>query len=175
MENDVILVNEQDNQIGTKEKMEAHREGSLHRAFSIFIFNNKNEMLLQQRAIKKYHSGGLWTNTCCSHPKPNENIDIAAHRRLEEEMGFDTKLNEAFSFTYFVELDRGLKEHEYDHVFIGNYGGNINPNPNEVESFKWVSMDALKQDIKKNPKNYTEWFKISILRVLEFYNREAKK
>lgn len=175
MGDDVILVDEYDNQIGTKEKMEAHRKGELHRAFSIFVFNSKNEMLLQQRAIKKYHSGGLWTNTCCSHPKPDEEINKAAHRRLEEEMGFDTKLDEAFAFTYFAELDKGLKEHEYDHVFIGSYEGNIIPNPDEVESFKWISMDTLKQDIKDNPRNYTEWFKISILRVLQFYNEKTKK
>lgn len=155
--------------------METHRKGKLHRAFSIFVFNNENEMLLQQRAIKKYHSGGLWTNTCCSHPRPDENISKAAHRRLREEMGFDTELNEAFSFTYFADLDKGLKEHEYDHVFIGNYDGDINPNPDEVESFKWIDMDVLKRDIKENPKNYTEWFKISIFRVLEFYNGEIKK
>lgn len=168
-------MDEQDNQIGTEEKMEAHRKGKLHRAFSIFVFNNKNEMLLQQRAIKKYHSGGLWTNTCCSHPRPDEDISKAAHRRLGEEMGFDTELDEAFSFTYFADLDKGLKEHEYDHVFIGKYDGNINPNPDEVESFKWISMDVLKQDIEENPKEYTEWFKISILRVLEFYNKNINK
>ncbi len=163
----VILVDENDNQIGLMEKMEAHEKGLLHRAFSVFLFNKNGEMLLQQRAISKYHSGGLWTNTCCSHPRENEKTIDAAHRRLEEEMGFDCEIEKAFHFTYKSALDNDLTEHELDHVFLGTYEGEIKPNPEEVESYKYVSIEFLMKDVAENPQNYTEWFKICLEEVLK--------
>ncbi|MDP4845544.1 MAG: isopentenyl-diphosphate Delta-isomerase, partial [Salibacteraceae bacterium] len=143
----VILVNENDQAIGTMEKMEAHEKALLHRAFSVFIFNSKNEMLIHQRAFSKYHSGGLWTNACCSHPRENETAEQAAHRRLEEEMGFDCDINHQFSFVYKAELDQGLTEHEFDHVFTGIYESEIKPNPEEVAAFKYISISDLKKDL----------------------------
>jgi isopentenyl-diphosphate Delta-isomerase len=163
----VILVDENDNQVGLMEKMEAHEKGLLHRAFSVFLFNSKGEMLLHQRAISKYHSGGLWTNACCSHPRDKESTIDAAHRRLEEEMGFDCEIKEVFHFTYKSALDNELTEHELDHVFIGEYEGEINPNPEEVESYKYISIPELTKDIEENPQNYTEWFKICLEEVLK--------
>jgi len=157
----VILVNEQDRQTGTMEKMEVHQKAILHRAFSVFIFNDKGEMLLQKRAVKKYHSGGLWTNTCCSHPQPGEDTLEAAGKRLQEEMGFNTTLNKAFTFIYKAELDNGLTEHEFDHVFIGNFNGEVQPDPEEVEDYCYQSVDKLKQALQTNPHHYTEWFKIA--------------
>ena len=158
--NHVILVNEFDEEIGTMEKLEAHQKGLLHRAFSIFLFNDKNELLLQKRANGKYHSEGLWTNTCCSHPSPGESIVFAANRRLKEEMGLSCDLMSIFSFIYNVELENGLYEHELDHVVIGF--GNDNPviNPLEASMFCWKSMDEIIKDIDDNPMNYTSWFKI---------------
>lgn len=167
MSENVILVDQRDNEIGVEEKMQAHKEGKLHRAFSVFIFNSKGEMLLQQRAHNKYHSGGLWTNTCCSHPRQGESVDEAAHRRLEEEMGFDCDLNHAFHFIYNARLDNELTENELDHVFIGYYDGVVNPDKNEVESFKWMNLEKLTEDMDKNPQNYTVWFKIAINKVFE--------
>lgn len=158
----VILVDENDNEIGTEEKITAHEKAKLHRAFSVFIFNLSGEMLLQQRARSKYHSGGLWTNACCSHPRPGEDIEQAAHRRLKEEMGFDCPLKKVFHFIYKTELDHGLNEYEFDHVFIGKYDGSINPDPQEVENFKWISMADLKNEIDILPERYTVWFKIAL-------------
>ncbi|MEI9946718.1 MAG: isopentenyl-diphosphate Delta-isomerase [Chitinophagaceae bacterium] len=132
MEEQVIVVNEADEPIGVAGKMEAHRKGILHRAFSIFIFNSKGEMLLQQRALNKYHSGSLWTNACCSHPKPEEDTTVAAERRLKEEMGFDTPIEKVFDFVYRAEFENGLTEHEFDHVYAGEYNGEINFNKEEV-------------------------------------------
>lgn len=163
----VVLVDEQDIVLGTMEKMEAHEKGLLHRAFSIFIFNEKGEMLLQQRAFSKYHSGGLWTNTCCSHPRENESYLQAAHRRLMEEMGFDCDLEEAFHFIYKKQLDKGLTEHELDYVFIGEYNDTITINPEEVNTYKYITKEDLLQDLQQNPYNYTEWFKICLKEVLE--------
>jgi len=163
----VILVDKNDNPIGLMEKMEAHEKGVLHRAFSVFIFNNNNEMLLQQRAFSKYHSGGLWTNACCSHPRESETTINAAHRRLKEEMGFDCDLEEVFDFIYKKKLDKGLTEHELDHVFIGKYEGDIKINPEEVNSYKYININALKKDIIDNPNNYTEWFKICFEEAIE--------
>jgi isopentenyl-diphosphate Delta-isomerase len=157
----VILVNENDQAIGTMEKMEAHEKALLHRAFSVFIFNSKNEMLIHQRAFSKYHSGGLWTNACCSHPRENETAEQAAHRRLEEEMGFDCDIDHQFSFVYKAELDQGLTEHEFDHVFTGIYESEIKPNPEEVAAFKYISISDLKKDLNAHPERYTEWFKIA--------------
>lgn len=157
----VILVNEQDETTGTMEKMEAHRKGLLHRAFSIFIFNHKGEMLLQQRASSKYHSGNLWTNACCSHPMPDENVLDAAHRRLQEEMGFNTFLEHAFQFTYRAQLDHGLTEHEYDHVLIGYHDGAIYPNPSEVKDYCFMKMESLADQLLNYPDKYTAWFQIA--------------
>jgi isopentenyl-diphosphate delta-isomerase len=155
----VILVDRHDRQIGVEEKMKAHREGKLHRAFSIFIFNQKSEMLLQKRAPNKYHSGGLWTNACCSHPRPGESVEQAAVRRLKEEMGFHCALQEAF---------HGLIEHEFDHVFVGTYDGEIHPNRREVVGYRWLSPNALKEDVRKFPEAYTTWFKLAVPRTLQF-------
>jgi|YelNatPaOPRAMG01_1025707.scaffolds.fasta_scaffold12729_2 isopentenyl-diphosphate delta-isomerase len=166
MSEDVIIVDENDNEVGVKEKMEAHKEGRLHRAFSIFIFNSKGELLIQKRSRSKYHSGGLWSNTCCSHPKPGESIGDAAHRRLREEMGFDCDLKEVFHFIYRANLNNELTEYELDHVFIGRYDGEVNPNPSEVEDWKWVNINDLKKDMEQNPNKYTVWFKIALDRVI---------
>ncbi len=157
----LILVDKNDKQIGTEEKMKAHEEGRLHRAFSILIFNSKGEMLLQKRAKSKYHSGGLWTNACCSHPRDGEEIEKAVHRRLREEMGFDCELKKESSFIYKVKLDHGLTEHEFDYVFIGKFDGEVKPNPEEADGFKWMRMEELRNGLKAHPENYTEWFKIA--------------
>ena len=164
MPEELILVDDKDNQIGTEEKMEAHRQGKLHRAFSIFIFNSNKEMLIHKRAGAKYHSGGLWTNACCSHPAPGEGTEEAAHRRLKEEMGFDCDLKEVTSFTYRAGLGE-LTEHEFDHVFVGFYDGEITPDKSEVEDFKYVKLDELRHDIEKNPGKYTAWFIIAMEKV----------
>jgi isopentenyl-diphosphate Delta-isomerase len=156
----VILVDEQDRELGIMEKMEAHKRGVLHRALSVIVFNSKGELLLQKRAQSKYHSGGLWTNTCCSHPRPGESISDAATRRLKEEMGIELKLNHAGSFIYQAKLDQGLTEHELDHVFIGIFDGQPNLNKHEVDDWKYVSVNSLLVDITANPTQYTEWFKI---------------
>lgn len=156
----ITAVNKEDKEIGPIEKMEAHHNGILHRAFSILIFNSNNELLLQKRALNKYHSPRLWTNTCCSHPRFGEKLKDAIYRRLKEEMGFVCELKEAFSFVYKVEFEDGLFEHEFDHVFIGKYNGNVIPNKDEVEDYKWVNIEELKRDIEKNPEAYTYWFKI---------------
>ena len=165
---EVILVDENDNEIGTEEKMKAHQEGKLHRAFSIFIFNSKGELLLQKRAKSKYHSGGLWSNTCCSHPMPGEALEKTVHRRLIEEMGFDCELKEIFSFTYKAKFDNGLIEHEYDHVFIGKFDGKPTPNPEEVDEWKWIDVEELKKGIQENPDNYTYWLKASIDKIIPY-------
>lgn len=161
MQEYVILVDENDNAVGTAEKIEAHKNPKLHRAFSIFIFNSKGELLIQQRAVQKYHCPGMWANTCCSHPRPGESLEAAAHRRLQEEMGFDTKMEKYFSFIYNTEFDNGLTEKEYDHVFVGIWDGKPKININEVADYKWMSKDILEEDIKKNPGIYTTWFKIA--------------
>ncbi|MDB6081338.1 MAG: isopentenyl-diphosphate delta-isomerase [Chlamydiia bacterium] len=161
MEERVILVNEQDQEVGLEEKMAAHRKGLLHRAFSIFIFNSNEEMLLQQRAQTKYHSGGLWTNTCCSHPRKGETTAEAAHRRLQEEFGFDCSLQEQFSFIYQADLDQGLQEHEFDHVFTGYYNGSIDHvNPQEIATFRWITLDNLRKEMQAKPELFTVWFRI---------------
>jgi len=160
----IILVDENDNQVGTGEKMEVHRAGKLHRAFSVFVFNSRNEMLLQRRALTKYHSGGLWTNTCCSHPRPEEKTMDGAKRRLMEEMGFVCELKEVDSFVYKTEFE-GLFEHEFDHVLIGKYEGDIKENKDEVEEWKWIGLNELYIDIKNNPDKYTSWFKIALERL----------
>src|SRR5438067_7734187 len=152
---DVILVNEQDEPTGIMEKMEAHRKGVLHRAFSVFIFNHKGEMLLQQRALGKYHSGGLWTNACCSHPSPGEDTLDAATRRLHEEMGFTTSLEKIFDFVYQCEFEHGLKEHEFDHVFVGIYEGRMTPDPMEVKDYCYKNLDEIHSSLLSHPQKYT--------------------
>jgi len=165
MKDMVILVDKNDHEIGTEEKMKAHEEARLHRAFSVFIFNSKGEMLLQQRACGKYHSGCLWTNATCSHPRPGEDIERAAHRRLQEEMGFDTNLKKAFHFIYKVEFDDGLTEHEFDHVFIGQYNGPVSLNLDEAEDYRWIDLATLTKEMRENPDDYTVWFKIAFEKV----------
>jgi isopentenyl-diphosphate delta-isomerase len=161
---EVILVNEKDEVIGHMEKMEAHEKALLHRAFSVFIFNSKGELLLQQRALHKYHSAGLWTNTCCSHPRPGESTESAALRRLKEEMGMICPLTHKSAFVYQIKFKNGLTEHEYDHVFIGECDTDPKINPEEVNTFKWVSMTELKAQLKREPERYTYWFKLAIER-----------
>ncbi len=158
---EVILVDEHDVQTGTMGKMEVHQKALLHRAFSIFIFNGKGEMLLQKRADKKYHSGGLWTNACCSHPKPGQETLMAAEIRLQEEMGVDTKLKKVFEFIYKAPFDNGLTEFEFDHVFIGIYDGDITPNAEEVSDYCFETVEEIKYSIQSHPQKYTEWFKIA--------------
>lgn len=164
----VILVDEFDNALGEMEKMEAHEKAELHRAFSIFIFNDNNQLMLQQRALSKYHSPGLWTNTCCSHPRPDEDVIQAGHRRLIEEMGFDCPLEKIFDFVYMAELDKGLTEHEFDHVLFGRYNHDPVINLDEVHAWKWMSMDEIAADMQSHPEKYTVWFRIAFDRVYEF-------
>ena len=165
---DIILVDKNDIAIGESSKTETHEKGFLHRAFSIFILNKKNELLLQQRSFEKYHSPGLWTNTCCSHPQPGEITFDAAHRRLPEEMGFDCKLQEIFSFIYKAHFANNLIEHEFDHVFVGRYDGKICPNISEVNDNKWINLDFLKNDLEKNPAAYTAWLKICFDKFFDY-------
>lgn len=161
----VVLVDRDDNHIGLMEKLEAHEKGLLHRAFSVLLFNDKKELLLQQRAFDKYHCGGLWTNTCCSHPLPGEDVADAALRRLKEEMGIECDLHKSFDFIYKAEFGNGLTEHEYDHVFFGLFSGDPVINPDEVADWKYMSLSAIKKDIADYPQNYTPWFKIILDRV----------
>lgn len=171
MEEKVILVDQKDEEIGLMTKTEAHRQALLHRAISVFIFNSEGEWLLQRRAISKYHSAGLWTNTCCTHPLPNENNLAAANRRLQQEMGMQCALQELFSFTYKEALDHELTENEFDHVFVGTTDDKPNINPDEVMEWKYVSFCDLADDIVKEPGNYTVWF----LKIVEQVNRLSKK
>ena len=159
-EENVILVNEQDQQIGLMPKLEAHEKAVLHRAFSVFVLNDKNEVMLQQRAHQKYHSPLLWTNTCCSHQREHESNIEAGTRRLQEEMGFATELKELFHFIYKAPFDNGLTEHELDHVMFGRYNGLPEINIEEVEAWKWMAIDDIKKDMQNDPENYTVWFRI---------------
>jgi len=161
---EVILVDERDNQIGTEEKLKAHKEAKLHRAFSVLVFNKKGELLLQKRAKTKYHSPGLWTNTCCSHPAPGKDLMQEAKKRLKEEMGFECDLKESFSFIYKANLG-DLTEYEFDHVLLGNFSGDPFPNREEAEDWKWIGLQDLEKDIKENPEIYTPWFRIIFNRV----------
>lgn len=168
----VVLVDSDDRPVGTAGKMEAHLDGGrLHRAFSVIVFSPRGEILLQRRAATKYHSQSLWTNTCCSHPAPGEATIDAAHRRLREEMGFDTPLEEVFSFVYRARLDTGLTEYEYDHVFTGQFAGEPSCDPQEVEAWRWIDPQELRADIQARPERYTEWFKIIIGRYFDFVSR----
>jgi len=169
-EEQVILVNENNEQIGLMPKMEAHEKAVLHRAFSVFVFNDKNELMLQQRALDKYHSPGLWTNTCCSHQRDGETNIEAGKRRLQEEMGFVTELEESISFIYKAPFDNGLTEHEYDHVLLGKFNDAPIINPEEVADWKWMPLQDVKDDIEKSPEYYTEWFKIIFQKFYEHIN-----
>ena len=161
----VVLVDEFDKELGIMEKMEAHQKALLHRAFSVFLFNSKGEMLLQRRAASKYHSGGLWTNACCSHPRPGESNLDAATRRTFEELGFYPEIRDAFSFIYKAEFDNGLTEHEFDHVFVGEYEGPVIPDPKEVSEYCYKSLDQIRTELLQQPHLYTEWFKIAFHEV----------
>lgn len=173
-EEQVVLVNEKDEPIGLMPKMQAHQEALLHRAFSVFILNDKNEVMLQQRAAHKYHSPMLWTNTCCSHQRDGESNISAGQRRLQEEMGFSVPLKELFSFIYKAPFDNGLTEHEYDHVLVGYSNNAPEINPDEVASWKWMSIESIKEDMKKQPAVYTEWFKIIFDQFYHFIESQKK-
>lgn len=164
----VILVNEQDEPVGTMEKMEAHQKGLLHRAFSVFVVNSAGDMLLQQRALGKYHCGGLWTNTCCSHQLPGEETLAASHRRLMEEMGFDCPLEEIFSFTYRARFDNGLTEHEYDHVLIGTYDGAVMPDASEVQAHRFLSLHRIRTLLQEEPGSFTPWFHLAFPKIADY-------
>ena len=170
-EEKVILVDKDDNQTGLMPKMEAHVKGLLHRAFSVIIFNSKGEILLQKRASTKYHTPNLWSNTCCSHQREGEDNLSAGKRRLNEEMGFVTNLQNFSSFVYRVVFSNGLIEHENDHIMLGVFDGVPKPNPNEVDEWKWIDIDVLLQDMKINPDQYTAWFKI----IMNNYHESLKK
>jgi isopentenyl-diphosphate delta-isomerase len=162
----VVLVDEQDLPVGTEEKLKAHRDGGvLHRAISVFIFNSSGELLLQRRALEKYHAPGLWSNACCTHPKPGEKPGEAAHRRLQEELGFDCPLKKVAEVTYRADVGGGLTEHEFDHVFFGRFDGDPDPDPREVSGTRWVSLGELKESMKKRPGGYTPWFRILLGRL----------
>ena len=170
VEEKVILVNENDEKIGLMSKQEAHEKGLLHRAFSVFIFNDKGELMLQQRAFDKYHSPGLWTNTCCSHQRNGEGSLQAGKRRLAEEMGFTTPLKETTSFIYKAPFDNGLTEHELDHILVGTFNGEPVINTEEVAAWKWMSLQDVKSDMEKHPEHYTAWFKIIFEKFYESLN-----
>ncbi|MFM1876935.1 MAG: hypothetical protein RL266_2672 [Bacteroidota bacterium] len=163
----VILVNERDEQIGLMEKLEAHEKGALHRAVSVFIFNKKGELLLQKRAATKYHGAGLWTNTCCTHPRDGETNLECAHRRLKEEMGIETQLSEQFSFMYKAEVENGLIENEYDHVFFGVFDRNLELNPHEVEDCTFVSLGNVSKEAEQHPERFSIWFRIILEKFRE--------
>lgn len=166
----VILVDTNDCEVGVMEKLEAHKLALLHRAFSVFLFNSKGKMLLQQRAFTKYHSPGLWTNTCCSHPRPGESLENAVSRRLQEEMGIISPVSKVFDFIYKADLTNALTEHELDHVFIGIYDGDVHPNHLEVANFVYQSIEELNANLLTNPEKYTVWFKIAFPKVVEWYH-----
>ena len=167
----VILVDEADNAIGEMEKMEAHIKGVLHRAFSVFVLDGNNRLLLHRRALEKYHSPGLWTNTCCSHPRSGESVGQAAHRRMQEEMGFDCPLDAVFTFIYRAKFDNGLTEHELDHVLIGFSDDIPYPNPEEVHEYKWMPLPEIAKDIRDHPEIYTVWFRIALNKVTDYLNK----
>lgn len=166
MEDHVILVDENDREVGTDAKLAVHRSGRLHRAFSIFVFDSRGRTLLQRRATSKYHSGGLWSNTCCSHPRPGETVEEAARRRLEEEMGFDCALHRVCDFVYRRELADGFVEHEFDHVFSGHFDGTPVPDAAEVEAWRWADVEEVRVDSDARPERYTAWFGLALERLL---------
>ena len=174
-EQHVLLVNERDEPVGTMEKLQAHQQGLLHRAFSVFIFDDKGRMLLQQRSLQKYHGAGLWSNTCCSHPFENEPTEEAAQRRLQEEMGFTTGLKKIFNFTYKVAVENDLMEHEYDHVFAGEYTGGLEINKEEVAAYKYNTMQEIKEAIQQDGSKFTTWFKIAFPRIETWWKEQYKQ
>lgn len=169
MSEQVILVDSRNRETGVMDKAEAHQRGVLHRAISVFIFNSKGEMLIHRRAMHKYHSGGLWTNACCSHPRPGEKAVDSAVRRLKEEMGLSAELKPAFEFIYKADLGNGLYEHEADHVFTGKTDTDPEPDPEEVMEWKWMNVDAIAADMDANPNNYTIWFQLIFKDVVRIY------
>lgn len=169
MRENVVLVDATGNMTGIMEKLQAHQMGLLHSAISVFVFNSKGQVLLQQRALSKYHSAGLWTNACCSHPRQGEAVSAAAHRRLDEEMGIDCEMEELFNFTYRHVFDNGLTEHEFDSVFAGVSDDVPNPDPGEVAAYRYATRTEILKDIVENPEIYTVWFKMIITRVLDIY------
>ena len=171
IEDKVILVDINDNQVGLMPKLEAHQKGVLHRAFSVFIFNKNGELMLQRRSLGKYHSPGLWTNTCCSHQREGESNIESGKRRLNEEMGFITELTEKTSFIYKAEFDNGLTEHEFDHILVGYFDNSPYINSEEVDTWKWMSMDSVQDDINESPENYTAWFKIIFKKYYKFISQ----
>jgi isopentenyl-diphosphate delta-isomerase len=171
---ELILVDESDNPVGTMGKMEVHERALLHRAFSIFIFNHQGEMLLQKRAAEKYHSPGLWTNACCSHPSPDVPTAEAALTRLQEEMGFKTPLTKVFDFIYKASFDNGLTEHEFDHVYVGHYDGKIAPDPMEVSDYCYKSVDEIQRILLTNPAEFTVWFQIAFPKLLTHLANESR-
>jgi isopentenyl-diphosphate delta-isomerase len=162
MSEQVILVDEHDCELGVAEKLQTHRDGALHRAFSVFVFDSAGRLLLQKRAREKYHSGGLWSNTCCGHPRPGETTAAAARRRLFEEMSFDCELRAAFGFLYRAELAGGMVEHEYDHVFLGRFDGEPAPDAGEVEGWRWLTLGELREDLKSRPGDYSYWLRAAL-------------
>ena len=170
----VILVDEKDEPVGVAEKMEAHRKGLLHRAFSIFIFNSKGEMLLQRRSLRKYHSGGLWTNACCSHPNPGEETLDAVQRRLKEELGFEAPVEKVFDFMYKAELGNGSTEYEFDHVFAGEYDGRIDFNTEEVEEVCYKNIPGINQSLQADPEKYTAWFQLAFPKIERWWDQHYK-
>jgi isopentenyl-diphosphate delta-isomerase len=175
MEKQVILVNEHDVPIGSIEKMEAHEKALLHRAFSVFIFNNKNEMLLQRRALGKYHSAGLWTNACCSHPAPGETTVAAAQRRLFEELGFTVALEEIFEFSYRTAFDNGLTENEYDHVLTGRFDGPVHPDPEEVSEYRFLPMESIRDLLQHEAQQFTSWFHLAFPLVENWMKKKPRE
>lgn len=161
----VVLVNEQDKVQGEMEKMEAHKKGLLHRAFSVFIFNREGEMLLQRRALSKYHSTGLWSNACCSHPYPGETVEAGAVRRLKEELGFSVNVTSVFEFIYRATFSNGLTEYEFDHVFVGEYNGEVQPNVSEVCDYCYKSMEDIRNLLQQHPNNFTAWLPIAFPKI----------
>lgn len=174
-EEKVILVTPEDQVVGTMPKMEAHEKAVLHRAFSVFVLNDRGETMLQQRAAHKYHSPLLWTNTCCSHQRLGETNIEAGKRRLMEEMGFETELRELFSFIYKAPFDNGLTEHELDHVLLGYYSGTPEINPDEVAAWKWMGLDEIRQELEESPEDYTAWFRIIFNRFYEYIQQNEGK
>ena len=167
-------MDENDKEYDSIEKIEAHKKGLLHRAFSVFVFNDKGEMLLQQRALDKYHSGGLWTNACCSHPEPGEETLDAAKRRITEEMGIDIQLRKIFDFVYKAEVDRGLTEYEFDHVFAGEYSGEINFNKEEVMDVCYKNIQTIRRSLQSDPQKYTAWFRLAFPKIEDWWNKQYK-
>lgn len=171
MNQPIVLVNEQDEPIGLGEKMDVHRRGLLHRAFSVFLFDDQGRMLLQQRALTKYHGGGLWTNACCSHPYPDEAVEAAAIRRLDEELGIAPSVEKLFHFIYKAEVENGLVEHELDHVFTGHYNGALQPNPEEVAACRYMEMTEIAAALAQHPQQFTAWFRLIFPRMEQWWQQ----